>query len=157
VPYAPDIEVFDLLSQTLKAAAEKCGQLAWHPRRGFIYMSFIKDLREAEGCCRQISLRREDARWLPLGMQLAHIHKLSGKWLRSSPTKETRAAAHRLFKKTGETLRAIAYAAERLKFARTDHLGMILPAPITKGLPQRETSPVVVKLPNGLIVPPIIH
>lgn len=151
------VEIFEALSDNLKQAAERCEQLAWHPRRGHVYWAFRDNLKLAEGACRQVGAHREDARWFPIGLQLAHVHKMCGNWMRSSQTKDARNAVHRLFGKTAEILRALAYQAEQLKNAKTGRSGMLLPQPITRGLPQRVGAPVQVKTSGGLILPPTYH
>src|SRR5580692_2621925 len=108
-----EVEIFDMLSQSFRQAAERCELLAWHPRRGHIYLMFLKDMRHVEGCCRQAFAHREDARWLPIGRDIAEAQKRAGNWVRSSRTKDERNSAQRLFKKLAENLRALQYASEK--------------------------------------------
>ena len=149
-----EIEIFDCLRTNLKQAAEEARQLAWHPRRGHIYLAMCAHVGLAEGACRQAAVHREDARWLTLGMALSGVPKRAGRWIRGMPSKAARSEAHRLFLKLGETLDKMAYDFDRLRDMATGHIGMILPEPLALS---RDTRPVSVRLPSGLIVPSSYH
>lgn len=144
-------EIFACLAENFALAAEKCAILAWHPLRGFVYLEFIKELKLIEGACEQASTWREDTRWLRIGMMMAEVHKRAGHWLRTSPTKETRDAALKKFKMLAENLRMFAREAEDLRDRATEKLGMILPDPMPG--PHRDTRPVQVITPGGVIIP----
>jgi hypothetical protein len=146
-----EVEIFDCMIGNFRSAAEKCEQLAWHPRRGFVYNAMRKELKLAEGACRQAAAHREDARWLSIGMAIEHAHKRAGTWIRGLPSKDGRKVAHPLFLKLAESLRKLANDAEILKNRATGRVGMILPEPLPG--PHRDTRPVSVRLPSGLIVP----
>lgn len=142
-----EVEIFDVLATNFRRAAEQCELLAWHPRRGYVLLQFLAALRACEGACRQACAHREDARWLPIGLMLGDVHKRAGRWVRAARTKDERNQAHPLFKKLADNLRALEYAAERLRTAATGHAGMILPQPLEG--PHRPVRPVAVLLPNG--------
>lgn len=150
-----EIEIFSCLSENFSLAAERCEQLAWHPRRGFVYNDMRNSLRLVEGACRQAALYRDDTRWLQYGMAMGWAHKKAGAWMRSSATKDARKVVHPLFAKLADTLRMLAHEAERLKTAATGRMGIILPDELPG--PHRDTRPVQVMRPSGLIVPAIIH
>ncbi len=149
--YLTEHEIFDCLAQNFASAAEKCEKLAWGPRRGFIYYAFVKEIKLIEGACQQACTWREDSRWLRIGLMMGEVHRRAGGWMRSSPTKETRKEADKRFKKLGENLRLFAREAEDLRDKATGKLGMILPEPLPG--PHRDTRPVQVITPGGIIVP----
>lgn len=147
-------EIFDCLRTNLRQAAEEARQLAWHPRRGPLYLAMCRHVGLAEGACRQAAVHREDARWLTLGMALSGVPKRAGRWVRGMPSRAARVEAHRLFLKLGETLDKMAYDFDQLRDMATGRIGMILPEPPPVS---RETRPVSVRLPSGLIVPSSYH
>ena len=146
-----EVEVFSLLEDNFKSCAEKAEKLAWDPYRGFVYLQFVKQLREIEGCCIQACDHREDSRWLIIGNMMAEVHRRAGTWLRTSPTKETRDLADIRFKKLADNLRKFALFAEELKTKATGRIGMILPEPLPG--PHRDARPVQVISPGGIIIP----
>lgn len=145
-----EVEIFSLLAHNLRSVADKCQVLAWHPRRGHVYLAFIRECNEIEGCCRQAAAHREDARWLAIGMQISEARKRAGWWIRGLPSRDGRSAAHRLFLGLAEALKRMAYDCDRLRTMATGKLGLILPE-IPEG-PHRDTRPVSVLLPS-LIIP----
>lgn len=149
-------EIFDCLFENAKKAAEHCDKLAWAPLRGPVYVQFREELKLVEGACRQAAAWRGDTRWLRIGLMMAEAHRRSGNWLRAYTSKDGRAAANPLFMKLAENLRALEKQAEGLKTQATGRASMtqgpILPAPIEG--PHRDTRPVQVKTPGGLILPP---
>lgn len=146
-----EVEIFSLLSHNLRSVADKCKMLAWHPRRGPIYLGFCKECDEIEGCCRQAAAHREDARWLSIGFQIAVAKRKAGIWVRGLPSRRARSTAYRLFLALAEALDKMAYDCEQLRTAATGQIGMILPNPLPE--PHRDTRPLGVLLPSGLIVP----
>jgi len=147
-----EVEIFDCLFSNFAEAAEKCEVLANHPRRGLVYVSFLKNIKEIEGAALQASTWREDTRWLKISMQMGEVHRRAGHWMRTSPTKETRAEADKRFKKLGEILRMFARECLDLRDKATGRSGMILPEPLPG--PHRNVRPVQVMTPGGLILPP---
>jgi hypothetical protein len=157
---ATEIEVFDLMAHSLRAAADICTRIAWDKKRGFLYMGgydrredkryegLTEHLKDAEGCCRQAFIFHQDYHWSLMSIKLGTAHKMAGRWMRSSPTQETRDAAHRLFLRLADELRKIEYQAERLKTAATGRIGMILPEPLPEPH-QRESRPVSIILPSS--------
>lgn len=148
-----EAEIFGVLSENLRLAAEDCEKLAWDPRRGFVYDGLRKRLKLIEGAARQAFYWRDyDARWLQLRFLVQGVHKRAGHWLRNSATRDERKVAHPRFAKLAECLRAAYYNAERIRTAATGRLGPILPAQLPG--PHRDTRPVQVKTPGGIILPP---
>ncbi len=147
-----EAEIFSCLAENLRLASEDCKQLAWHPRRGLVYARLCKSLRAVEGACRQAYYWRDyDARWLYLGLQMAEVQKRAGGWVRDYPSRDGRKVAHPLFQKLGEVLEDALRRAERVKTMATFHVGPILPTPMEG--PHRETRPVQVVTPGGIILP----
>jgi hypothetical protein len=150
-----EVEIFSCMAENFREAAELCEQLAWHPRRGHLYIQFLGCIRKVEGSCRQAQAHREDARWLRIGIMMGEVHRRAGGWVRGSRTRDERSQAHKLFAKLAENLRALHYEAEHLRTAAVERMGMILPRPLEG--PHRDMRPVSVVLPSGLIVPPTVH
>lgn len=146
-----EVEIFSCLSENFRLAAEKCEKLAWHPRRGFVYNAFVQELRLIEGAALQASTWREDTRWLTISLQMGYAHKIAGRWMRSSRTKDERKVADARFKKLAENLRMFAREAEDLKDKAVGKLGMILPE--SAAGPHRDTRPVQVITPGGILIP----
>lgn len=156
-----EIEILDCMRQNLCMAAEDCTKLATSPYRGFIYDRFRQELKMVEGCCRQIAYWRDgDARWLPVGLQMAEAHQRAGNWLRTgrrdqTTTQAARKESHPLFQKLAENLLALLKIADGLATKRTGVIGSILPAPLPG--PHRSHRPVQVKglsvSKGGIILP----
>ena len=159
-------EILVLLSDHLKKAAEDCEHLAWHPRRGHIYLRFRKALTEVAGCCEQLYYYRNyDARWLALGELSVFVLQRSGNWLRgdrivapngsaavwTGGSVEHRKKAQPQFKCLAEKLRQFHHDMQRIRDLATGRLGPILP-PVLEG-PHRDTRPVQVLTPGGIILP----
>ena len=151
--HVTEAEIAACLVHNFRLAAQHCDDLAVLPARGPTYRKLRDELKLIEGCCRQLSAYREDTRWLPVGLMMAEAHRRAGSWLRdkSMPRTATTNAAHPLFTRLAENLRAGQKAAERLRDMATYRVGMILPDPLPG--PHRETRPVQVMTPGGLIVP----
>lgn len=79
-----EIEIFDRLISSFRAAEEHCRALALQENRikGQHYNKLRAHLMLIEGCCRQASAWREDWRWLQIGKYAAECHKRCGGWLR---------------------------------------------------------------------------
>lgn len=148
-------EIFACLFENARKAAEHCEQLASVPLRGPVYAALREELSLVEGACRQAAAWRDDTRWLRLGLMMAEAHKRSGAWLRTYTSKDGRAEAHPLFLKLAENLRHLRDRAERLKSRPTGRStmtqGPILPE-VQEG-PHRDTKPVQVITPGGIILP----
>ena len=151
-----EVEIFDILSQSFREAAERCVQLAWNPRRGFIYLAFLKNLKAIEGACMQAAQHREDGRWFPVGMMMANVHEYAGTMIRASRTRDERNKAVSFFRELGEHLRGFHYEAEKMRDAkvgpsapeRYERFGTaLLPSP-EEG-PHRPVRPVQVLRPKG--------
>ncbi|MGE5148491.1 MAG: hypothetical protein ACM3II_00100 [Rhodospirillaceae bacterium] len=147
-----EVEIFDCLAENLRLAVEDCGKLAWHPRRGLVYAQFCRALGMVEGACQQAYYWRDyDARWLLLAQQVAEAQKRAGNWLRDYPSKDGRKVAHPMFERLGEVLSQALVLCDRVRTRATHHIGPIIPAPLPG--PHRETRPVQVITPGGIILP----
>ncbi len=139
-----EAEIFNCMTENLRLAAEHCENLAILPAKGPTYHALRTSLALVEGCCRQASAWREDTRWLPIGLAMAEAHKRCGDWLRHrNPPK--------YFLMMAANLRNLYVVADGIKNKATGTTGMILPAALPG--PHRDTRPVSVRLPSGLIVP----
>ena len=147
-------EIFDCMAENLRLAAQDCELLATSPAKGFIYDRYRKELKLVEGACRQASAWREDARWLPIGLQMAECHKRAGEWLRGVVQPDGHRAPipfgqkHPLFLRLSEVLRMLLAQVEALRTQATGRSGMILPG--AAPLPFRETRQHQINLPAGL-------
>lgn len=159
-------EILSLIADNLRKAAEDCEQLAWHPRRGHIYLRFRQALTEVSGGCEQAFYwRNYDGRWLALAELVNFVLARSGNWLRgdrvASPdgrsaswtggTVDHRKKAQPEFQWLANKLREIHYDMERIRDMATGRLGPMLP-PVLDG-PHRDTRPVQVMTPGGIILP----
>lgn len=153
-------EVLACLSENFWLAAENCEKLAVSPKRGLIYREFRDQLSLIEGASRQMGYYRGgDARWLQIGLQVAHAHKRAGDWLRGVPQPGgghrplTEGQKHPLFMLLADNLRKGAALAQDLRGKKTGRTGPILP--VVQPLPhQRETSPVGWRSTvSGLVIP----
>lgn len=145
-----EVEIFGLLADNLKQAAEDCRQLAWHPRRGPLYRRFLKATKEIAGCCRQAYYWRDyDSRWLYISQDIEAIKEMTGRWMRDSATKAAREVAHPMFVSLADLLEKLGRDAEVTRTAATGHIGPILPKPLPL---DRDTRPVQVKTPSGIIL-----
>ncbi len=140
-------EIFSCLVENWRLAAEDCDRLA-RGERGPVYRHLREELKLIEGALRQAAWWREDTRWLYIVSIPANAHKSAGKWLRE------RHAAWK-FAKLAEILRYGLKATEDLKTKRTERLGLILPKPLPP--PARDTRPVQVKTPGGIIIAETMH
>lgn len=151
-------EIFDCIGTNAKLAAEHCESLARKPREGETYDLLREELKLIEGACRQASAWRGDTRWLPLGLAMEEAHVKAGEWLRGVKVAGQRirlAERHNFecFMKLAENLRGIHAAMEKLRDAKTNRVGMILPD--SRPAPFRDTRPVgFTKSLGGVLIPP---
>lgn len=147
-----EIEIFSCLVENFRLSAEHCDLLAISLKRGPIYRLLMEELKTCETCCRQVGWNRGDARWLQIGLKMEEAHQRAGTWLRKyvGPGRD-RKIAHDLFKNLAENLRVGQAEAEKMRMAATYRIGPILPKPLDP--PLRDTRPVHVTRPSGLIVP----
>lgn len=165
-----EAEIFDCLAENLRIAAERCAELAWHPRRGFRYDEFRRAMELVYGSCRQAYYWRDyDSRWLVLAQMCHLVRERSGKWLRGKrlatpdggSTFTGGSVAHRKkaqpqFKYLAEFLTQAHRDCERLRTMATNRIGPIMPEPLEG--PHRDTRPVAVpagwdERSSGLVVP----
>lgn len=150
---ATEAEIFGLLSDNLREAAEQTAVLAWHPRRGMVYNRLRMALKQCEGCCRQAYYwRNYDARWLLMEKQIAWLRNRCGDWLRDSPTVQKRTEAHPEFQRLAELLRKMHYDAQYIRSAATGVPGPVLP--VVREGPHRDVRPVGWReTASGLVLP----
>jgi len=128
-----EAEIMACLSENFRLAAEYCEDLARLPKKGPTYIKLRQSLKLLEGACRQAAHWREDARWLKIGMDMAHVHEKAGGWLRGYTDREGRHISiapgqmNPLFKKLAESLRSSHAGVERLRTMKTNKVGAILP------------------------------
>jgi hypothetical protein len=161
-------DVISQMKHSLKEAGQSALDLSVTSRKGPAYRKLREHLLLVEGCCRQISVMREDTRWLNIGMSMHKAHELSGGWLRGfkHPITGRRisiAAGTRnpLFIKLAENLAFLHESAEEMLTKRTGILGPILPAiPSAErriGAPVQVAMPPMKKTPSGIILPNTVH
>ncbi len=154
-----EIEIFDRMTDSLRIAEQAARDLSVHPGAGQPYDNLRNNLRLVEGCCRQIGYWRDgDTRWLPIGLQMAKAHKLAGDWLRGvqQPDGTRRPLApgerHPTFIGLADQLKALLAGIANLRHAKTGRYGgRILPTMLPG--PHRESRPVQVRTPGGIILP----
>ncbi len=156
-----ETEIIDRLQTSLKDAIDAAHDLAILSAKGPSYNKLRENLGLVEGACRQLSVWREDTRWLKIGMMMAECHQRAGGWLRGYKDPVTGVRHHYnlekqnpLFAMLAANLAGVYAAAEELRTAKTGRLGMILPDAPHIG--RRVGAPVQVLLPSkprGLIVP----
>lgn len=154
-----EVEIIDRMRSSLREAIQAAEVLAVASRKGPTYNKLREHLGLVEGCCRQLSVYREDTRWLPIGKLMADCHAKAGGWLRGYKDPKTGIRHHLagktqnpLFLMLAANLKAIYQVAETVRTQRTGKVGMILPA-----LPKAERragAPVQVLLPNGMASTP---
>ena len=150
-----EIEIFDCLFTNLRLAAEHCEVLAVSPRTGPTYVKLREELSLIEGCCRQANYWRADTRWLKFAYYAGEAHKRAGDWLRGikvGPGPRRRippGQRHPMFMALAEWMRGVAIRAEQIKNNRTGVRGPILP--VMREGPHRDTRPVQVMLPPGMV------
>jgi hypothetical protein len=129
-----ETEIIDCLTSNLRLAAQLCVDLAKVPAKGPNYRKFRDAIKLVEGSSRQMSAWREDTRWLPIGLQMAEVHKRAGNWLRGAKLPSGEKLTFRegelqpMFLKLGMNLLDILEGiVPRLLHKKTGKLGMILP------------------------------
>lgn len=140
-------EIRDQLKQSLRVAAEAAYKLS-QGERGLAYLDLSRELKLAEGCCRQLAQIRGDSRWLGYGLKMAEAQKRCGDWLRAKDPSWR-------FKGIAEILASFVANLDQLFTKKTGKRGPILPP--TGYTPEVYNSPVK-GIPNpkrnGLILPP---
>lgn len=162
-------EIFNCLAENFRLAAEHCDLLAALPMRGPTYQKLVEELRLIEGAARQAAYWRDDAGgcaaplgfagthgfealrsdmgdpgWLEIAHMMGECHQRAGNWLRGHYPRP-------LFLKLGQVLRECHRKAELRRTSATGRLGALLP-PVRPG-PHRDTRPVQVMTPGGLLLP----
>lgn len=129
-----EVEIFSRMSDALGAAISHCRALVSDNAHGPSYDALRHELLAVEGCARQASAWREDARWLPIGIMMGECHKRAGNWLRgyAVPGVEGKVyPSRKVFELLAQNLEAIKRQADILKTAATGRVGMILPDMLT--------------------------
>lgn len=138
-----EIEIFDVMLENLRLAAEASDELAIIDMKGAAYNRLREALALVEGACRQASAWREDTRWLTMGQLAAQCHQKAGGWLRGHKDAvtliRTPLAAkqkNKMFVLLAQNLRFFLKGVENLKDNKTGRVGMILPEVPNLGRPQ---------------------
>ena len=156
-----ETEIFDCLKSNFRLAAQCCDDLARLPRKGPTYRRLRDHLKLIEGACKQAAAWRSDARWYRIAFMMGEAHKRAGNWLRGiknpagPATKLAPGQLHPLFTQLAENLRKGYAVAESFRTGKVNKLGMILPQPLPG--PHRDTRPVQVVTPGGIIIPGTLH
>jgi len=160
-------DIFRRMDDSFKEAIDLCNRMA-RGERGSCYRLLRAHLGHLEGTFRQMGWWREDARWLAyekdrptlgrfqyddqdqhsLVWVVAKAHESAGKWLREKHPNWK-------FAKLAQVLAAAHKAAERLRHRPTERRGTILPRPLEGE--HRDTRPVQVMTPGGIILPRTVH
>lgn len=135
----PEKEILGQMRESFRLAAECATELAEAPARGPAYFTLVQQLGLIEGCCRQTCYYRDDSRWLPVGVAMAKVHEMAGRWLRQYPRTAESNEAYPLFMKMAETMQGLARVAEDLETKATGVAGLILPDYI-KALPRSDAA-----------------
>lgn len=138
-----EAEITDRLRTSLRSAIDLCRKLATQPAQGPSYWKIIDELRLVEGSARQLGHFRADMRWMKFGYEMARFHDRLGDCIRSH-------VARKIFLKMAELMGSKLVEADKLRTAKTGVLRPILPK--VKHL-HRDTRPVYVRNPSGLIMP----
>lgn len=152
-----EVEIFDCMIDSLRASIQACTDLAVKPLKGHSYRKLQEHLPLIEGCCRQVSVWREDTSWLILGMKIAEVHRRAGDWLRGIRDPETgryrqisEGVRHPMFMKLAELLRSMLNSAQTHRTRATRTMGPILPTPLS-GPHRQVRDNYAVHLPPGMV------
>lgn len=142
-----EAEIFDRLKTSLRTAIDLCGRLATEPSQGPNYLAMIEELQLIEGAARQAGHWREDGRWMAFGWEMARFHQRIGDAIRHHE-------ARSIFLHMQGMMKGALIEAEKLRTSRTGRRGAITPIARPK---HRDTRPVHITRPSGLIVPSTVH
>lgn len=142
-------EILDRMKSELKSAACEADLIASHPKSGLAFGRLRASLKNAEGCCRQLAVFREDSRWLIPGVTLEKAHQIARAWLHRPSVK-----SKKLFTGLAAALRQMYVDLEKLETARVGRTGAILPSAVD---PKRRGSAPMpfhgLKTPGGIYLP----
>lgn len=140
-------ETIDRMKSALKEAGQASLDLATiTTRRVKAYVRLRTALGLVEGSCRQLSVFREDTRWLRWASLAEQAHVRAGHWLRGYKDVEgkrihyTAVEKKNNFTKLAANLAFMLAGAERLLTERTGRIGPILP--VVPNLGRRIGAPV---------------
>lgn len=137
-------ECWDRLRDSLRKSIDLTKRLAVLPAKGKAYRELVEQLQLVEGAARQIGSFRDDTRWNWFGFEMASFHQRAGDIIRC---KEPAV----IFNRMAQMMEFFLDKADKLHTAKTGRRGPILP--IVRPGPHRETRPVYVQRPSGLVVP----
>lgn len=150
-----ELEVIDRMQTSLREAIQASIDLAQTSRKGPTYNKLREHLALVEGACRQLSVFRQDTRWLPIGRLVSECHAKAGGWLRGYKDPLSGRRIHfgaktqnPLFLMLAENLKGVYQLAENLRTSKTGRVGMILPD--MPAATRRIGAPVSVMLPDGM-------
>lgn len=115
-----EVEVWDRLRTSLRAAIDLSKKLAFIPAQGPNYQQLIIELQYVEDASRQMGAMRSDMRWHRFGYEMASFHQRAGDIIRSY-------GARQIFLRMAKTMEFMLARVDELKTAKTGRLGMILP------------------------------
>lgn len=150
-------EIADRMRTALGDAIQASKDLAVKSRIGQPYSRLRDNLALIEGCCRQMSMFRGDARWLPFGVAMATCHQKSGAMLRGHvrhgvfiPWAD--GVINENFLKLAAELTVIKDFLDQMVTAKTGTTGPILPP-----MPAAERRVGAPVSNSGLILPRTMH
>lgn len=150
-----ELEVIDRLQTSLRESIQAAEILAVSPKKGPTYGKLREHLKLVEGSVRQLSVFRQDTRWLDIGRNVEKCHQMAKEWIAGIKDPMTgrriyisQASQFKRFSMLAATLKGIYALAEHWRTTRTGRIGMILPDMPTAT--RRIGAPVQVALPEGM-------
>ncbi len=154
-----EVEVIDRMISSLREAMDASRALAIESRKGANYNRLREHLGLIEGCCKQLAVFRDDARYLNIGLVIEECHKRAGSWLRGYKVDGVRIMTapgemNQMFVRLYVNLEGILKGVDDMLRAKTGTRGPIIPDIVET---RREGRPAF-SLPkakvSGLILPP---
>lgn len=138
----------DCLRTNLREAVQHCEDLALKPEAEGTYLKLRENLRLIEGASRQTGHFRQDMRWMAFGYEMfSFLERIREAILHVESRK--------IFMHMAAMIRGALAEAEKLQHAKTGRRGPILPK--AKLGSHRESRPVYIKNPTGLLLPAATH
>ena len=127
-------EILDRMKQSLRECMDASRDLAQHSRKGPSYKRLREHLSLVEGCCKQLAVFREDARYLNIGLMMEECHKKAGSWLRGYKVNGVRIVIapgqiNEMFARLYVNLEAMLAGLDLMTNAKTGVRGPIVPEP----------------------------
>lgn len=132
-----EAEIYETIAERFRLASEECTNLS---RLNGGYVELRRHLKFLEGACRQMSVWREDSRWLAIAMVAARAQADAPQWIRQRQ--------YMKFRRLAEALGSGSKAAKQLLTQATGRKsGAILPDALPA--PHRQNKPMSIILPDG--------